>query len=241
MLWIKPLMTGGVIKERYRNQILETVSNHPENFKALLNCTIGTKLSAEIYPLLANSQLDETIPYTKKIRRAAWFLRLSKQPMGTLYGAVSHYYQELLRRSERPSGSIILVAGVDKQQKREFINLLEKELTKILIKDNGGVSFYETRSNNKLHCLIDYWTSLRKKCMRGKVFIFGAYVCNTNPNKVLLNELLFMKITPAPDVIITFDENNYDQDVMSLTYSRNKKNNCMKSIEYIINKCFKKI
>lgn len=161
MLWIKPLMTGGFIKEKYRPDILQALDQYPENFCALLKETFGDGLSNEIWPFLAAGELDKTIPYQRSMCYAAWRRAFRKRPLATILATIDHFYKEVLRRSRRPIPSMIAVVGPDGSGKTTFIELLQKELCNILIKDADGVCIQHFRPN----CFPNL-----KKLFKGKKF-----------------------------------------------------------------------
>lgn len=147
MLWIKPLMTGGFIKEKYRPEILRTLDQYPENFCTQLKEKFGNKLANEIWPLLAAGELDKTIPYQRSMCYAAWRRAFRKHPLATIVATVDHFYKEVIRRSRRPVESMIAVVGPDGVGKTTFIELLQKELCRILVRDADGVCIQHFRPN----------------------------------------------------------------------------------------------
>lgn len=147
MLWVKPLMTGGFIKEKYRADILQTLTNYPEQFNMLLTTTFGENLVTQLWPLLKQGHLDETISYQKSMCYATWRKSFSKRPFQTIAATVDHYYKEILRRSCRTPASMFAVVGPDGAGKSTFIELLQQEIAHLLIKDAEAVCVQHFRPN----------------------------------------------------------------------------------------------
>jgi thymidylate kinase len=147
MLWIKPLMTGGFIKEKYRDDISLTIKTYPDEFRRLLNKTFGSNTGATVWPYLSQGDLNETIPYQRKLCHSAWLAALRNSPVQTLLATIEHVYREVVRRSVRPRGSMISVIGPDGSGKSTFIDLLQGELSRILVKERRDVCILHFRPN----------------------------------------------------------------------------------------------
>ena len=139
MLWMKPLLTGGFIKEKYREDILNTIDKHPKEFQQLLIATFGEKKAKKAWMYLEEEELDKTIPMQKELCHAAWLKEFKKNSIMTVFSTIEHYYKEILRRSVRPKGSFVSVAGPDGVGKSTFIELLEKELAECFVKDDHDI------------------------------------------------------------------------------------------------------
>lgn len=147
MLWIKPLMTGGFVKDKYRHDILQSLARYPQEFRALLEKTFGAGMAQKVWPYLANGDLDATTPYQIRLCHAAWRVALLKNPFKTLSATIEHGYREIRRRAFRPKGSMVAVVGPDGAGKSTFIELLQKELCRCLVKDADDVRILHFRPN----------------------------------------------------------------------------------------------
>ncbi|HEY6872884.1 MAG TPA: hypothetical protein VI298_09190 [Geobacteraceae bacterium] len=249
MLWIKPLMTGGFIKKKYRGDILRTLENSPTEFREILYKTFSATVADEVWPKLANGNLDATIPYQRQLCHSAWRVALRNDPMRTITATFEHAYREIVRRSHRPKASIIAVIGPDGAGKSTFIELLQKELCRCLVKEAddvcvlhfrpnifpnikklfGGKGYDETKEEFTsphrskpaghlssflrlayywLDYLFGYWLKIRRRCIAGKVYVFDRYfydfIADPHRSRIKLPQwlrLLFLKITPEPDVV----------------------------------------
>ena len=147
MLWAKPLMTGGFIKEKYRIDICRTLEAYPQEFYALLKKTVGVNTAKSIWSHLANGELDATIPYQRQLCRSAWLVALSNDLVRTISATVEHVYREMGRRARRPVASMVAVIGPDGAGKSTFIELLQKALCRVLVKESGDVCVLHFRPN----------------------------------------------------------------------------------------------
>jgi thymidylate kinase len=147
MLWIKPLMTGGFIKEKYRQDILNTLAVHSSEFRSPLESTFGKSLSTEIWPILEQKNLDKTIRYKRRMCHAVWKKRFYTKPLNTITSTIDHFFNEIFRRIKRPPASMIAVVGPDGSGKSTFIELLHKSLSQALVKEPEDVRILHFRPN----------------------------------------------------------------------------------------------
>jgi thymidylate kinase len=147
MLWMKPLLTGGIVKERYVDDILRVSSSHPEQFSGRMISTFGQPLADQVWPLIKQGRLSETITYQRRLAWTAWWRAVSNSPIKTLLSSLSHLISELARRALRKPATFISVVGPDGAGKTTFIDLLQQELARILIKDQESIKVTHFRPN----------------------------------------------------------------------------------------------
>jgi thymidylate kinase len=147
LLWIKPLMTGGFIKEKYRGGILKAIASHPQAFQALLVSKFGNSLTGKIWPLLKAGRLEETVVFQETLCQIAWTTAFKSQPVKTIKATTEHFLREIHRRSKRQKGTMLAVVGPDGVGKSTFIELFEKGLSRIFIKDNDAILVAHFRPN----------------------------------------------------------------------------------------------
>lgn len=139
MLWMKPLLTGGFVKERYASDIKRVSEIYPYQFRERLVCTFGRLLTDEVWPLILNGQLAETITYQKRLAWTAWRRAIFRKPFKTCESCLLHIFSELRRRARRKPATFISIVGPDGVGKTTFILLLQKELSQILVKDSDSI------------------------------------------------------------------------------------------------------
>lgn len=140
MLWIKPLLTGGFVKEKYVDDIQRAIEKFPSEFNQLIIETFGRKMSRIVWPLLQSGGLHSTVRYQPQLRSSAWLTSFIEQPSSTSIGFISHFIHEIFRRSCRRPGLFLSVAGPDGVGKTTFIESLKVELADILVKDEATIT-----------------------------------------------------------------------------------------------------
>lgn len=140
MLFLKPLILGGTIKEKYQ-QMFETIfEKKKDDVQEIINGILGPKWGLYIWELYERKDYKKLKESYHFIRRQIWKRSFMKAPVHTLYGMFSHYYTECRRRIFTCENNLIAVLGSDGVGKTTFINNyknllieyipLEKELIK---------------------------------------------------------------------------------------------------------------
>jgi len=145
MLLIKPLMTGGIIKEKYRKDILNSFNQDPEYFCSILSKKFSDRLMHKVRPHLEKGQLENIIRYKNKMRSYGWFNAFRHNPIKTISSSIEHFIVEIKRRSKRPYGSFIAVLGPDGSGKSTIAEMLRDELCRIMVKDDPDVKIVHFR------------------------------------------------------------------------------------------------
>lgn len=145
MLLVIPLMTGGFIKEKYSQDILNSFNDDPESFCSIFRAKFGDKLLNKVKPYLERGQLANIAEYRKQLRRSGWLNAFKRSPLKTVYSTIEHFLIEIKRRLKRPRGSFIAVLGPDGTGKSTIAKLLRREICRIMLKDDENVTIMHFR------------------------------------------------------------------------------------------------
>lgn len=139
MLWMKPLVTGGIVKSRYVPDILAAAQADPSGFRDRLDSTFRPDGAGAVWSRIEAGALDDTVSMKRALRRAAWSQALRKDPAGTVLAAVEHVVSEVRRRLRRRPATFVSVAGPDGVGKSTFIEGLAREIADLQVKDADAV------------------------------------------------------------------------------------------------------
>lgn len=147
MLWAKPLMTGGVIKDKYREDILRAIKSYPHEFFMLIRNKFGNKLFFKIKAFLEKGDLDQTVKYKNQMCFAGYLIGLKRHPINTILSSIEHISKEIQRRCNRPKGSMLTLLGPDGSGKSTIAEKFKEELCNIMVKDPHDVQILHFRPN----------------------------------------------------------------------------------------------
>jgi thymidylate kinase len=139
LMWIKPLLTGAGVKPKYRQQILDAVKGEPQEFRRILEAKCGASMARQAWDFLRQGKLEATVPLARKLRAASWLAGLRREPAATLKAAADHLRCIVVLRTQRRSVSMLAVVGPDGVGKTTFIDLLLKDLARVLVKDPESI------------------------------------------------------------------------------------------------------
>lgn len=139
LVWIKPLLTGAGVKAQYRQQIMDALEGDPQEFRRIVEAKCGPRAGREVWELLRRGQIEATVPLARRLRAASWLTSLRREPAATLKAAADHLRCIVALRTRRRSISMLAVVGPDGVGKTTFIDLLRRELARILIKDPESI------------------------------------------------------------------------------------------------------
>lgn len=139
MLWMKPLLTGGIVKQKYVREILESATARPEAFKDAMRNAIGAKWASRVWPVITKGELSNTIPMKRSLRIAAWGTAFERNTVQTLKATLHHLLAEIARRARRGPATFFAVVGPDGVGKTTFIENLSGELAHLRVKDREEI------------------------------------------------------------------------------------------------------
>lgn len=139
LLWLKPILTGGMVKPAYLDDIRSAVATDGPGMAKVLRQSIGAKLAEVAWRFLASGDIQGTVGLTARLRWSAWRSGFLESPAKTLLRAFEHLGCELARRLRRPNGSFLAVVGPDGAGKTTFIAALRLELARITPCDSEAI------------------------------------------------------------------------------------------------------
>jgi thymidylate kinase len=145
MLWIKPVMTGGVVKDKYVDRILKSAKN--DEFLELIEKTFNARVLNEAKKYLVADEICNSACLQHKMRRISWLKSFRRHPITVLKDVVMHYLLEVVRRLKRPSGMITALLGPDGVGKTTIIEKILDEIPDVFIKDIEKIRVFHFRPN----------------------------------------------------------------------------------------------
>ncbi len=147
MLWMKPLLTGGIVKPGYLPDIEAAAVSDPQGFQNILRRAFGPKLSGMVWQLIEGGQSSDTVALQRTLRNAAWWSAARREPLQTLAQTGRHFAGEIIRRRKRNPASFMSVAGPDGVGKTTFIQAFSAVITDAQVKgrDSGVLGHFRPR------------------------------------------------------------------------------------------------
>lgn len=139
MLWMKPLLTGGIVKNKYLPDIRWAAQQEPLAFRMSLECAFSPKWGRRVWQLIESGDIGGTIALQRPLRRAAWWTAFRREPSRTLRDTAHHIVAELARRSRRKQATFLAVVGPDGVGKSTFIENFALKLADLQVKDRNGI------------------------------------------------------------------------------------------------------
>jgi thymidylate kinase len=135
IMWLKPLMTGGFVKQAYVTGITEGISADPIGFRSNLDQLFRIDIADLAWQHLENGKYEVLTAHRGKLSQNAWTKEVKANPVKSIWNAFSYVSWELLRRSRRPRASFLAVLGPDGAGKTTFIHALRVRLAILQSKD----------------------------------------------------------------------------------------------------------
>jgi thymidylate kinase len=139
IMWLKPMMMGGFVKQAYAAGIAEGVSTDPAGFRSNLERLFRRDLAETVWRQLKSGDYEATLPFRKQLSRNAWAREVFARPSSSLRNAFLHIASELRRRARRPRASFLAVVGPDGVGKSTFIEYLASGLAELQVKDPDAI------------------------------------------------------------------------------------------------------
>lgn len=139
IMWLKPMMMGGFVKQAYTAGIAERVSADPAGFRSNLARLFRRDLANTVWRHLEQGNYEATLPYRKQLSWNSWLREVFARPSHSLRNAFFHTVDELRRRMRRPRASFLAVVGPDGVGKSTFIEHLASGLAELQVKDPDAI------------------------------------------------------------------------------------------------------
>lgn len=139
MLWMKPLLTGGIVKQKYLADIRRAAREEPAGFRAVLDRVLTPEWAARAWSKIEAGNIEGTIVLKAGLRKSAWQRALRRAPFATLRDAAHHIVAELVRRSWRNPGTLFSIVGPDGVGKTTFIESFSAGLARLQVKDEDAI------------------------------------------------------------------------------------------------------
>ncbi len=158
--WLKPLITGNVLKAKYEKQILKAIMDNPMQVKKYMIKILGIPLTRKLWPLLINGNLQATLKLSKTIKMVAWLRNTLYDPIASMQGVIEHLHIEIRRRIS-PKKQMIVIIGPDGSGKSTVANQLQDIICEIFKWDKKKMRTLHFRPNllPNIQKLVTFWRS----------------------------------------------------------------------------------
>lgn len=146
IVFLRPLLGGGVIKEKYIPEIIEFAADYSKKFEHELSRIITPKVSKQICIDINQERIKSTIKYRKKLQYYLFINNIRKYGFRTIGSILNHYYSTAKVRIKMFNTTPFLsVLGPDGAGKSTFIDALIQKLSTYYCADATKVHLYHHR------------------------------------------------------------------------------------------------
>lgn len=121
MLFLKPLLLGGVIKDKYRKTYMEVIPRNRSATEQILEGIVGRQEAEFLVDLVIRGEDHLLKDRYRTVRRKLWMHYFRKHPFLTLGRLIQHYWTESRRRIFSAKNNIYAVLGSDGVGKSTFL------------------------------------------------------------------------------------------------------------------------
>lgn len=147
MLFLKPLLLGGVVKEKYRKIYMEVIPQHRSEAEQILESIVGRQEAKHLVELLSKGEDHALTDRYRVVRRKLWFQYFKKHPLLTLGRLIQHYWTELRRRVFSLKNNIYAVLGSDGVGKTTFLEMWKDLLVEHIPMEEKSIEIIHFRPN----------------------------------------------------------------------------------------------
>lgn len=131
--WFTSLLWGGFFKTRYRNIIISAASTDADEFRSVLQFTVGERWGQRLFTAAADGRPEVSEGWVSSLRRAVWWQAFRRHPLRTVWGWLCFYGCEV-KLNLFPPTPWIAVLGPDGSGKSTVINLVRERLGQVGLK-----------------------------------------------------------------------------------------------------------
>lgn len=156
--WLKPLIAGGTIKEKYVQKILLTAKGKRIEFKTYMKRILGDSLSTKLWPLIESSDIKATLNHTRAIQITSWLRSFLREPVSVLKNLIEHVSIEIRKRIFVRKQMLVII-GPDGTGKSTVVNQLRTHICELLKYDIAKIKILHFRPNvlPNLKRLLTFW------------------------------------------------------------------------------------
>lgn len=147
MLFLKPLLLGGVIKEKYRRVYVPVISQNRFEAEQILKSIVGRQESERLVEMVIKGEDEVLKARYKTVRRKLWFFYFKRHPFLTSGRLIQHYWVELRRRVFSLKNNVYAVLGSDGVGKTTFLKLWKDLLVEHIPIERKSIEIIHFRPN----------------------------------------------------------------------------------------------
>ncbi|MDR0865644.1 MAG: hypothetical protein LBO74_12035 [Candidatus Symbiothrix sp.] len=143
--WLRPLLGGAYVKEKYISDILACYTTNKTDFRNELVRLFGVELTDKILLCFEQNELKQTLRYRKEIIKDLFVRSLKDNPAKTIYHVIKHYMISFQTKFKLVNPDFIAVEGADGTGKSTFIDGLQKAIAYYYVSDETKCHIYHHR------------------------------------------------------------------------------------------------
>lgn len=147
MLFLKPLLLGGTIKEKYRNIYMNVIPKNISESTQILGDIVGVQEAEYLVDLVTKGEDKALKDRYGIVRKKLWTKYFKKHPLITLSRLIQHYWTELRRRVFSLSNNVYAVLGSDGVGKSTFLELFKGLLVEHIPMEERSIEVIHFRPN----------------------------------------------------------------------------------------------
>lgn len=128
LMFIKEIISGSPIKDKYKNQISECVEHRMSELSDFLRWGLGTKIADVLIKRATSKQWAEITTMSRRIRLSIFKHAFLRNPVDSTISFLKYLWGHLYSAFKRPSGFFLVLIGPDGSGKSTTARKLETSL-----------------------------------------------------------------------------------------------------------------